>query len=384
MKKKLILLALFLGFMTYSYAGIELDVRIYSGSNITQLSLTPVIGKYVLYDSDKIKAEVFKTEDLHVSIQDDSVMVLKNGIPLGKFGTLTITGAGLINAFKIKPLFPSLKEREFDDDLEISVVNGSLQIINVVDLEHYVAGVVESEGGGSVKENEFYEVQAICCRTYALNNAKKHAKDGFHLCDATHCQQYLGRCHNAEIQQAVYQTAGDVIVDKDQRMISAAFHANSGGETANSEDVWKIAAPYLRSVSDTFSLKMPNATWEKSMPAEEWLKYLSSRFNYNITDPAKKEAVLNFTQEHRKVYLTDSIRLTTIRNDLGLKSAYFTIKHRGEDVVFYGKGYGHGVGLSQQGAIRMAQLGYTYRDIIKYYFKGTDIMSYEMILVRNF
>ena len=384
MKKKLILLALFLGFMTYSYAGIELDVRIYSGSNITQLSLTPVIGKYVLYDSDKIKAEVFKTEDLHVSIQDDSVMVLKNGIPLGKFGTLTITGAGLINAFKIKPLFPSLKEREFDDDLEISVVNGSLQIINVVDLEHYVAGVVESEGGGSVKENEFYEVQAICCRTYALNNAKKHAKDGFHLCDATHCQQYLGRCHNAEIQQAVYQTAGDVIVDKDQRMISAAFHANSGGETANSEDVWKIAAPYLRSVSDTFSLKMPNATWEKSMPAEEWLKYLSSRFNYNITDPAKKEAVLNFTQEHLKVYLTDSIRLTTIRNDLGLKSAYFTIKHRGEDVVFYGKGYGHGVGLSQQGAIRMAQLGYTYRDIIKYYFKGTDIMSYEMILVRNF
>jgi stage II sporulation protein D len=384
MKKTLILLALFLGFMRCSYAGIELDIRIYSGSNITQLSLTPIIGKYVLYDSDKIKAEVLKTEDLHVSVQDDSVMVLKNGIPLGKFGTLTITGAGLINAFKIKPLFPSLKEREFDDDLEISVVNGNLQIINVVDLEHYVAGVVESEGGGSVKETEFYEVQAICCRTYALNNAKKHAKEGYHLCDATHCQQYLGRCHNAEIQQAVYQTAGDVIVDKDQRMISAAFHANSGGETANSEDVWKIAAPYLRSVTDTFSLKMPGASWEKSMPAEEWLKYLSSRFNYNITDPAKKEAVLNFTQEHRKVYLTDSIRLTTIRNDLGLKSAYFTIKHRGEDVVFYGKGYGHGVGLSQQGAIRMAQLGYTYRDIIKYYFKGTDIMSYEMILVRNF
>jgi stage II sporulation protein D len=346
--------------------------------------VAPIIGKYLLYDNDKLRGEVLKTDVLHFSIQGDSIMVLKNGLPFGKFGTVTMTGNALINSFKLTPLEPMIKDREYDDDLELSIVNGEIEIINVVDLEHYVAGVVQSEGGGSAKENEFFEVQAICCRTYALNNAKKHVKDGYHLCDGTHCQLYLGRCRNADVQAATYQTAGDVIVDKDGKMITAAFHANSGGETENSEDVWSIKTSYLKSVIDTFSLHMPNATWEKTMPADEWLNYLATRFQYPINDRDKKEAALNFTQNQRKAYFSDSIKLTTIRADLGLKSTFFSVKQKGDEVIFYGKGYGHGVGLSQQGAIRMVQLGYGYRDIIKYYYKGVEIVNYEQVLMRNF
>ncbi len=384
MKKSILALCILLGIGIQSHAGIKLDVRIFSGSNITQLSFSPVIGKYMIYDNDRAVEEVLKTEVIHFSIQNDSVLVLKNGKPVGKYTTVGMNGMGLLNAFRVTPLLPSAKEREFDDDLEITVVNGFLQIVNTVDLEHYVAGVVQSEGGGSVKESEFYEVQAICCRTYALNNAKKHAKEGFHLCDATHCQQYLGRCRNVDIQAACFATLGDVIVDREGRMISAAFHANSGGETANSQDVWTIPTSYLKSVQDTFSLSMPGASWEKSMPTEEWMNYLATRYKYPVNDHARRQAVLKFNQDHRKIFLVDSVKLTTVRNDLGLKSAFFSIKVSGDKVIFSGKGYGHGVGLSQQGAIRMAQLGYNYADIIRFYYKDVDIRNYEQILIRNF
>lgn len=384
MKKRLLFVCVLLSMGCYSFAGIKLDVKIFTGYKISQLTVSPIIGKYSVYDNDRLMDEVLKTEVLQFSVQNDSVMVLKNGMPMGRFATVGLNGTGLINSFRISPLVPVVKEREYDDDLEISVVNGYLQIINSVNLENYVAGVVQSEGGGSAKESEFYVVQAICCRTYALNNARKHAKEGFHLCDSVHCQQYLGRCRNPDIQAAAFSTAGDVIVDKDQKMISAAFHANSGGETANSEDVWSIGTSYLKSVVDTFSLSMPNATWEKTMPKEEWLDYLSRRFHYPINDHAKREAALNFNQEHRKVFFADSIKLTTIRTDLGLKSAFFSIRPSGDNVIFSGKGYGHGVGMSQQGAIRMVQLGYGYRDIIKFYYKGVEIMSYEQVLIRNF
>ena len=169
-----------------------------------------------------------------------------------------------------------------------------------------------------------------------------------------------------------------MIVDKDNKMISAAFHSNSGGQTINSEDIWNIPTSYLKSVQDTFSLKMPNATWEYKILATNWLEYLSTRFNYKIADPVKKNYALTYKQDTRQVYFADSIPLTIIRNDLGLKSTWFSIvDQQGGYLIFKGKGYGHGVGLSQQGAIRMAQLGYSYLEIIKYYYKDVNVVDYE-------
>jgi stage II sporulation protein D len=126
---------------------------------------------------------------------------------------------------------------------------------------------------------------------------------------------------------------------------------------------------------------MPNATWEYKILQTNWLDYLSSRFNYNITDPAKKNYALTFKQDTRQVYFADSIPLTIIRQDLGLKSTWFSIvDQQGGYLIFKGKGYGHGVGLSQQGAIRMAQLGYSYMDIIKFYYKDVNVVNYDELM----
>jgi stage II sporulation protein D len=381
--KQLLLIILFLSVTGLVSAGNFLDIKVFTGYKITTISFTPLSGKYSVFFADKKIVDILKNETILLKVDKDSIKVLKGSVSKGAFTSLTLSGGGLLNSFKVKPGNTDIKERIYDDDLRLSVVDGKLQIVNHVEIENYVAGVVQSEGGGSVKDNDFYLVQAITCRTYALNNIKKHAKEGFNLCDSVHCQLYQNRCKNYEILAAVYKTAGDVIIDKDNKMISAAFHSNSGGQTINSEDIWNIPTSYLKSVQDSFSLKMPNATWEYKILSTMWLDYLKTRFNYNITDPAKKNYALTFKQDTRKVYFADSIPLTIIRQDLGLKSTWFSIvDQQGGYLVFKGKGYGHGVGLSQQGAIRMAQLGYSYMDIIKFYYKDVNVVNYDELMIK--
>ncbi len=365
-----------------TFGGIYLDIKIFTGNKINNVAFTPLTGKYSLFDADKKVMDILKNETITLRVENDTILVYKANVRIGSFLSISLSGRGLLNSFKVKPANPTIKERLYDDDLRISVSGGSFLIVNHVELENYVAGVVQSEGGSSVKDNDFYLVQAITCRTYALNNMKKHGKEGFNLCDSVHCQIYLNKCKNNDILAATFKTTGDVIVDKDNKMISAAFCSNSGGTTVNSEDIWKIPTSYLKSVNDTFSLKMPNATWEYKILQTNWLDYLFSRFNYNVNDLAKKNYALNFKEDTRKVYFADSILLTTIRADLGLKSTWFSIEQQGAYMVFKGRGYGHGVGLSQQGAIRMAQLGYSYIDIIKFYYKDVDIVNYEELMVK--
>ena len=380
---QLLLLSVLFLVLNPIFAGNYVDIKIFTGYTINTIHVTPLSGKYYAYFSDKKVSDVLKNETITLKVFNDSIKVMKGAVTYGNYSTLTISGGGLLNSFKVKPGNADIKDRIYDDDLRLSVVDGNFLIINHVEIESYVAGVVQSEGGGSIKDNDFYLVQAITCRTYALNNLKKHSKDGFNLCDSLHCQLYQSRCKSYEILAATFKTAGDVILDKDNKMISAAFHANSGGQTVNSEDIWGIPTSYLKSVKDTFSVKMPNATWEYKILASNWLEYLSSRFNYNITDPVKKNYALTFKQDSRKVYFSDSIPLATIRLDLGLKSTWFSIvDQQGGYLIFKGKGYGHGVGLSQQGAIRMAQLGYNYLDIIKFYYKDVDVISYDEFMIK--
>lgn len=369
--------------INFATAGTFVDIKIYTGYKINGIYFTPLSGKYSIFQGDKKIADILKNESVLFKVEKDSVKITKGTLTIGIFSQVAVCGAGLINSFKIKPQNTNIKERTYDDDLRLSVFGGNFLLINHVDLENYVAGVVQSEGGGSVKDNDFYLVQAITCRTYALNNIKKHAREGYNLCDSVHCQIYHNKCKNIEILSATFRTADDVIVDKNNKMISAAFHSNSGGQTVNSEDIWEIPTSYLKSITDTFSLKMPNATWEYKISTVNWLDFLKTRFNYDIADPAKKNYALNFKQETRKVYFADSIPLSLIRQELGLKSTWFSITDMQNGyLLFKGKGYGHGVGLSQQGAIKMAQLGYSYSDIIKFYYKEVNIINWGEIMIK--
>jgi stage II sporulation protein D len=105
----------------------------------------------------------------------------------------------------------------------------------------------------------------------------------------------------------------------------------------------------------------------------EWLKYIrKSGYNGIIADPS----VLNFSQENRLPdYKTVSFRipLRTMRSDLNLRSTFFSVFTEGDSVILKGKGYGHGVGLCQEGAMVMAAKGFRYREIINFYYTGVII-----------
>ncbi|NTW32767.1 MAG: SpoIID/LytB domain-containing protein [Bacteroidetes bacterium] len=361
---------------SYVFA-VDLNVRIFSSSQLKVISITPLSGKYIIYNKTTKIVDLYKNNSVELSIKDGKISILKQNENLGSYDSLYFSADGFINTFTLKSIDPDIKERIYDDGIKLYVENNFFKVINKVEIEHYIAGVVESEGG--IKKNlEFLKLQAIISRTYAICNIRKHLKeDEYNLCDNTHCQLYRGRSSKSMIMMATSQTAGDIIIDISNKPISAAFHSNCGGQTMNSEDIWAISTTYLKSVKDTFCLKQSQAKWVKKISKKEWLTYLLSKYNYNIEDSDTLKRVTNFTQNNREVYFDNNtkIPLKTIRQDWKFRSAFFSIENQGDTLLFKGRGYGHGVGLCQEGAMRMIDLGWTLKKIIKYYYKDVSIIN---------
>ena len=261
------------------------------------------------------------------------------------------------------------KQRTYEGNLEIELQKGKLMLINDVEFETYIAGVVQSEIYGT--QSDIFRIQAIISRTWALRNMRKHASEGYNFCDYVHCQAYQNRCIRPDIMMGTIMSSGETLVDATGALIETPFHSNSGGQTCNSEDVWKAALPYLRSVQDTFSYRMRQSDWVKTITIDRWLNYFARKHKIDINDSANREELLHFTQETRKVRLLD-VPLTRIRSDFQLKSTFFSVSvdSTSGSVILHGHGYGHGVGLSQEGTIRMVGLGYSYDSILCHYYTG--------------
>jgi stage II sporulation protein D len=353
-----------------------LDILIYGNSNINSINLKIQTGNYNIVGNNT-SIGVFEKNTLFImDVIDNKIKLTKNGKEIGTYDSLFFNGKGFINTLLVKP--SKLAERIYDNDFYIKVANGNFRIINHVELENYVAGVVYAECGGFADKN-FFEVQAILCRTYALYNINKHWKEGFNLCDQVHCQVYKGKTSDSDVLMAVYSSNNRVIIDKDSNIISATFGANCGGQTVNCEDVWSKPHTYLRSVIDTFCLYQKNAIWQLDMPSAKWLNYLSEKYQYPIDDSLKRYAALNFSQPYRKIYFGEEgkIPLKNIRADFNFKSTWFSIYPHGDTIHFIGKGYGHGVGLCQEGALKMCRLQYPYLDVIRFYFTDVDVAPLE-------
>lgn len=264
----------------------------------------------------------------------------------------------------------------YSGGLELLFKSGKLALVNTIELEEYVSCVLEAEIG--IKANpEMMKVQAMLVRTYALGHLDRHEKDGFMLCDKVHCQVYEGRSHyNVNVHRAVHATKGKVIVDNQNQLILAAYHSNCGGVTANSTDVWSENRTYLQCVNDSFCLSSPNAAWTKVVPLAEWRSYLKSKGVDDADSLYFTTSSANRTERSCCLLVNDKdLPMKSVRKDLNLKSAFFSVEVKEDAVVLRGRGYGHGVGLCQEGASKMASHGYIAEEIIAYYFKGVRIIS---------
>ena len=355
----------------------NLQIRLYAHLKINTLQLNVVSGSYkILADGNSI-ADSGLESIIKLTLKGDSIQLTQNDKIIGNFIYVKFVGTQN-EQIKIKLINPDRKPRVYENNLSFSVSEEYIRIINDVVLDNYIAGVTEAEAG-SRSNLEFYKVQAILARTFALTHINKHVAEGFSLCDQVHCQAYYGKPKDLTIFKAIEETKGKVVVDENLNLIVAAFHSNSGGQTANSEDVWGSKTTYLRSVTDSFSIKMPNSKWERRMLTDDWLSYLKLKHNFPTEQDDAKSIALNFKQDQRKIFLecgNSRAPLKNIRQDLQLKSTFFSISEINKDsVLFKGRGYGHGLGMCQEGAMRMSKSGYTYTQILNFYYKNIQLID---------
>ncbi len=355
----------------------KVSISLFNELSLNTILITPTEGSYKLITA---KSEIRLSTDqiIYLSKVGDSILVRDANSNLGTWARVSIVGQTENDIIRVKPILPSFPARKYNDNLSFYVEFNRLMTINMIDREKYIASVVEAEAGPN-KEDEFYKAQSLIARTFALAHLEKHKGEGFNLCDGTHCQAYKGIIGlDKDIYKATLATDGEVIVDTTMQFITAAFHSNCGGYTANSQDVWLTSKPYLVSVEDHHCLNSRNASWEVSVPLNKWKAFLQTKGVDTLAITDFKQYNFKPKEKERPVYYpiaNQKIPLIQIRSNFKLRSAFFSIQVAKKDVRIIGRGYGHGVGLCQEGAMQMAVRGWKYDKIIRYYYKNVKIVN---------
>lgn len=287
----------------------------------------------------------------------------------------------LIKAASSQPIV--INGRFFNGDINlIKKDNGSLLVINRIDLEDYVKGILYHESS-HYWPLEALQAQAVVSRTYALYQMQENKLKDFDATSDIYSQVYGGKTSERfRTNEAVDNTRGQVIT-YDNKIIPAYFHATCGGHTEDASLLWNIDIPALKGVICVFCKDSPHFKWHHTLSLGEIEKKLSDG-GYNI----KNIQAINILGKDKSGRITDlnimalekniKISAKDFRNIIGpnlIRSTNFQLNLVDHDAVFQGLGWGHGVGLCQWGAYFMAKQGYSYKNILKYYYPGTNVSS---------
>ncbi len=257
---------------------------------------------------------------------------------------------------------------------------GRLTVINELDLEEYLYGVLKNEVDPQWPA-EALKAQAVASRTWALYSLNRFALEGYDVRATTESQVYNGvTAEDPRTTAAVDATRGEIMTYQG-RPIFAAYHSDSGGSTESSELVWGgTSYPYLKGVADPYSMGAPRHDWTVRMDLATFENRVrrSGRMITNVTGievaeatPSGRAALLRVSGAHGVLLLKGAELRAVLGPDL--RSTLFTVRLVPDDppqVEFQGRGNGHGVGLSQWGARGMAEAGRRYQEILSYYYSG--------------
>ena len=354
-------------------------------------------------------------------------------------------------------------------------------LLNVVELENYLRGVLPAEVGASWHEQAL-RAQAITARTYVLRQSFNRADKGYDVVDTDADQVYKGAgVETAKTNKAVSSTSG-LVLTYGNELAQTYFHSDSGGHTANIKDVWGRDVPYLTGVPEVVNYKSPVSVWNarfsnakirevvrkvtgsdvgiikeiqvsdvdeggrainmtfigtsgtKSMRASQFRLNLDPRtlkstmftpsggaFNAKNKDStggglvgvhptSNTKSNLTFEEEQGIAQMTangvftttelidmltnpdkkkeyfktgldrnsrQKIKISTQTQKPKLNKYGYSIEKSGNEFVFYGRGWGHGVGMCQWGAMAMAEQGWTAEKILMHYYPGTVIKRFK-------
>lgn len=382
MRNSFYLILLFLSINYISAQSVKISV--FNNAKINSITLDIKQGRYVIKSGDATLGEYSKGDIFYINRSDNALELRDRRNMIGKFEQIEFSSSNGDGVIMLRPVNPGMESIEYDDNFIIKPGKERILIYNKLDMEKYIAAVIEAEGGNHAPI-EYYKAQAVLIRTFTIKNMFKHAEEDFNLCDDVHCQAYKGRSSQvAEILEATRSTAGIVLIDKDSILVMSPFHSNCGGETSASGLVWQKDLSYLQPVTDPFCTQSVHATWSAKISHSQWIGFLD---NYMAGKPYNTNGNFSFNTDHRaKSVLVNGIdlNLRSVRESFNLKSTFFSLKDSGNEIVFTGRGYGHGAGMCQEGAMEMAKVGYTWTDIIHFYFQNVFFTDYRDMQLHRY
>ena len=268
----------------------------------------------------------------------------------------------------------------------IRVKRISTENIEFLPLEEYIVGVLAGEMP-IYFEKEAFKAQAVAARSYALKRIEYNKDNDYDVVDSIINQVYLDNDYLKsawgsdytqninKLREVVNETSLEYL-DYDGEVIDAMFFSTSNGYTETASMVFNVDLPYLQSVKSSWDEKTSSAFRSvTTIPIEDFYNKLDLEYSDSLDVKILKRSSTN-----RIISLSiNGIEFTgkTLYDKLGLKSTDFSLKKDGNNIVVSTVGYGHGVGMSQYGAEGMAEEGYDYKDILKYYYTGTTIKKIE-------
>lgn len=263
------------------------------------------------------------------------------------------------------------KNKQSVDKYQINV--DTTDKLLTVSLEEYIIGVVAGEMPALFHE-EALKAQSIASRTYLIN----HLQTNETISNTTNDQVYLTQADMKEkwkddynkyynkIKEAVTATK-DLIMYYNDEPIKAFYFSKSNGYTASSISVFNEEYDYLTIVESPYDQDNSNTVEISKKEFCNKLNITCNQISINNITKDKSNRVSNITINNKEY------KGTQIRKLLSLRSTDFTFNIKENTIEITTKGYGHGVGMSQHGANNMAKLGYTYEEILKYYYHDIKI-----------
>jgi stage II sporulation protein D len=249
----------------------------------------------------------------------------------------------------------------------------TLSAINIVEVDDYLLSVLPGEMPASWPI-EALKAQAVAARSYAIANIGKHARDGYDVKATIDDQVYSGvSVENVGSNMAVAQTSGLILKHKG-KAVSAFFHSTSGGATEVAENVWGRPVPYLKSVPD-YDDSSPHFCWTRQIKVEDLEKAVSPSVGL-VTSLIVVSRTASNRVKDALVVGTSGARFISgqaLRQLFKLPSTNFNVGYKQNSYELAGRGFGHGLGMSQWGAKSLANQGYNAAQILTYYYKDVTI-----------
>lgn len=288
-----------------------------------------------------------------------------------------------------EPAVTWFKGYRYHGDFEYVRRSGDkLTVINIVDIEDYVKGVIPYEMSGSWPI-EALKAQALCARTYAASHFNANSYYGFDVTNDTYSQVYRGLTGATSTSDAAVEQTADIYILYAGEPISAMYCSSNGGATEDSENITGNAVGYLRGKVDSFEAAAAsinaNSSWTDTLTHSQ-LAEKANTLGFSIASADSIEITYSDTGNVIGMKLTDSNGRSAsfsgkacyefCTSTLGLKSISFEISENGDSVTFIGSGWGHSLGMSQFGAYAMAKTyGFTYDQIVNFYYTDITLAS---------